>query len=222
LRNAKTLLQSELTSSTEPIDGEVVILAAILHDVGDFKLTKDHSLQLPHILQVIDQGESKAREHGIPPISQEKREFICQIICNMSFLKEIEQSPTLGQPEVCKTMEFKIFQDADRLDATGAIGLARCFAYTRAVGRSIVLGNGNFSRYKEAADSLTAERYNRNLSKAANQDSDAVSHLYEKILKLPWGEAREKLRFPPNNNSMPPANSIVRTMIVRGKRVIFC
>ncbi|MBQ3981866.1 MAG: HD domain-containing protein, partial [Treponema sp.] len=56
-------------------------------------------------------------------------EFICQIINGVSFSKNKEKQP--------QTIEGKIVQDADRIDAIGAVGIARTFAYGGKAGRTL-------------------------------------------------------------------------------------
>ena len=55
-------------------------------------------------------------------------EHVCQIIADISFKGAAVEQPTLS-------LEGQVVQDADRLDAMGAIGIARAFAYGGAKGR---------------------------------------------------------------------------------------
>ena len=95
---------------TEPLcDRFVVALAALLHDADDHKLFQT-------------ENNANARSFLVKhPISQEKIECICQLINGISFSKNRGIRP--------QTLEGKIVQDADRLDAIGAIGIARAFAF---------------------------------------------------------------------------------------------
>ena len=69
------------------------------------------------------------------------------------------------------TLEGQVVQDADRLDAIGAIGIARVFAYSGAKGRPIHDPN------RTARETLTLRDYR------SGQDT-AIMHFYEKLLKL--------------------------------------
>lgn len=93
-------------------------LAALLHDVDDHKLSPETS-----------EGKLRAAEflhsHNI---CGEKAAHILRIIATVSF------SANKGTPE---TIEGKCVQDADRLDALGAIGIARTFAFGGSRGRAI-------------------------------------------------------------------------------------
>lgn len=105
-------------AETEPAcDMIVVSLASILHDVDDHKLfdSKDN-----------DNARKFLEDKGIP---DEKIEKIVRVINSVSFSKNRGKKP--------ETIEGKIVQDADRLDALGAIGIARTFAYGGEHGRSI-------------------------------------------------------------------------------------
>ncbi|MBR5974718.1 MAG: HD domain-containing protein [Clostridiales bacterium] len=98
-------------------DTALVSLAALLHDVDDTKLfrTKDNA---------------NAREFLRAQNVEEKRiDSICAVINAVSFSKNKGTAP--------ETIEGKIVQDADRLDAMGAIGIARTFAYGGKTGRSL-------------------------------------------------------------------------------------
>lgn len=105
-------------AETEPYcDRLIVALAALLHDVDDAKLFCTNNNE---------NARSFLNEHHM---DNESVEQICEIINGVSFSKNRGISP--------KTIEGKIVQDADRLDAIGAIGIARTFAYGGAHGRSI-------------------------------------------------------------------------------------
>lgn len=100
----------------EGADLQTVQLAALLHDVDDRKLspeTYEGKLRAVKFLQ----------ENGV---SQEKIEEIADIISRISF------SAKMAPPE---SVEGQCVQDADRLDALGAIGIARTFAFGGSRGR---------------------------------------------------------------------------------------
>ncbi|MBP1533722.1 MAG: HD domain-containing protein [Ruminococcus sp.] len=87
----------------------ITLLAALLHDVDDYKLFKtEHN----------DNARFFLNEHGL---SESIIDQICETINIVSFSKNKGNQP--------ETLEGKIVQDADRLDAIGAIGIARAFAY---------------------------------------------------------------------------------------------
>lgn len=107
-----------LIAETEPhCNRFIVSLAALLHDADDHKLFNTENNE---------NARTFLNEHHTDPDSIEQ---ICEIINGVSFSKNKGVSP--------KTIEGKIVQDADRLDAIGAIGIARTFAYGGAHGRSI-------------------------------------------------------------------------------------
>ena len=102
----------------ENADLETVQLAALLHDVDDRKLS-------PHTCENKDNAVSFLWENGV---NQEKIKEIIQIISQISF------SAGNGAPS---TLEGMCVQDADRLDAIGAIGIGRAFAFGGSRGRRI-------------------------------------------------------------------------------------
>lgn len=105
-----------LIADSEPsCDVEQVALAALLHDVDDRKLfSTENNANARAFL------ESEC-------VPQEKIEAICAIINAVSFSQNGERRP--------ETIEAQIVQDADRLDAMGAVGIARTFAYGGSHGR---------------------------------------------------------------------------------------
>ena len=105
-------------------DKEIVAVAALLHDADDHKLFNT-------------ENNANARTFlGMQGIEPETIEQICDIINSVSFSKNKGKTP--------KSLEAKIVQDADRLDAIGAIGIARTFAYGGGKGRSLEAGIGHF------------------------------------------------------------------------------
>ena len=99
----------------EACDPQIVSLAALLHDADDHKLfSTEHNANARRFLE----------EHGIAP---ETTERICAAINAVSFSKNKGKRP--------ETAEGRIVQDADRLDALGAVGIARTFAYGGGHGR---------------------------------------------------------------------------------------
>lgn len=95
----------------------VISLAALLHDADDHKIFQTENNQ---------NARSFLEKQQVDEITIEQ---ICEVINGVSFSKNRGTRP--------KTLEGKIVQDADRLDAMGAIGIARTFAFGGERGRSI-------------------------------------------------------------------------------------
>ena len=97
-------------------DLQVVSLAALLHDADDHKLfSTEHNENALRFLEA----------HGIP---EEQADRICDVINSVSFSQNRGRRP--------ETPEGRAVQDADRLDALGAVGIARTFAYGGRHGRT--------------------------------------------------------------------------------------
>jgi uncharacterized protein len=135
----------------EGADVFVCTLAALLHDVADEKLNESEEAGL---LQVRNWLE----EHAV---EAEHLEHVMEIISTMSFSKG----------KVMSTLEGLVVQDADRLDAIGAVGIARAFAYSGSKGQ--VIHDPGIPIRGE----MTKEEYR-------NGKSSAYNHFYEKLLKL--------------------------------------
>ena len=102
----------------EGADMAVVELAALLHDVDDHKLSPDTA-------ENKDRAAGFLRSQGV---AEDRVKEILRIIDQISFSRNTLPPDTL---------EGKCVQDADRLDALGAIGVARTFAFGGSHGRAI-------------------------------------------------------------------------------------
>ncbi len=162
-KNAMNLLASE-QSEGRFLDTEklVIEVAALMHDVGDFKYTKDHNAGPRMVREFLKTFEGSE-------ITAEQIEKVALIVANISFRHELSHSVVGGLPE-----ELKIVQDADRLDAIGAIGVARCFAFSGARGTP-------FYRESDVLKAITGEDYN---NQAETCGGTAIFHFYEKLFKL--------------------------------------
>jgi uncharacterized protein len=139
----------------EQADLFIVELAALLHDIADHKFHGGDE----------EIGPATARNWlESLKIEESVIEHVCEIIRDISFKgAEVETH--------MKTIEGKVVQDADRLDALGAIGIARAFAYGGHKGRE--LHNPNIP--PENHDSF--EQYKKSTGPTLN-------HFYEKLFLL--------------------------------------
>jgi uncharacterized protein len=146
-----------LIAKEESVDGFVVSLAALLHDIADPKFYDgDETI-----------GPKKAREFLIiQKVATEIIDHVVKIIQHISYKNSLEKN---GKKFTSK--ELDVVQDADRLDAIGAIGIARCFNYggfkNRALYNPAVLPNLT----------MTKEEYKKS-------DAPTINHFYEKLLLL--------------------------------------
>lgn len=138
-------------AKAEQADTFVVQLAALVHDLIDDKLVENEQEAIENVHHFLE-GEG---------VREEVIQHVLEIIQTMSFSKG----------KSMRTLEGKVVQDADRLDAIGAIGIARAFTYAGNKGRPI------FDPSFEVREEMTREEYR-------NQESSTIHHFYEKLLKL--------------------------------------
>jgi uncharacterized protein len=134
-------------------DPFIIEMAALLHDIPDGKLN-----------ETIEKGQEKlALFLQTIQLSTEQKDQITEIINTISYKG--------GNGENLTSIEAKIVQDADRLDAIGAIGIARAFAYGGKKGQSI------YDPEMDVRKEMSLEEYR-------NGKSSSIHHFYEKLLKL--------------------------------------
>jgi len=136
---------------------DVVELAALLHDIRDWKYSGSASA-----------GEEAARSfllaHNYPP---EKVDLVCSIVKNLGFKSELGGGVELFP-------ELAVVQDADRLDAIGAIGIARTFTY----------GGSRKSALWHPEDPLIKAKISQKDYVSSERRSSTIAHFYEKLLHL--------------------------------------
>lgn len=138
----------------ENADMLIVQLAALLHDVDDVKLSSETHETKKNAVEFM-------KNNGV---DDKVMASVFKIIDEVSFAGIDSVVPS--------TIEGKCVQDADRLDAMGAVGIARAFAYGGSKGRKIYdpdikpLTNMNKTDYRQ------------------NRNSTSINHFYEKLLLL--------------------------------------
>lgn len=135
-------------------DSFIIELGALLHDIADWKFVESS-----------DFGASVAREWLVSTgVDESMISQVCEIIMHISF-------KGAGEENKMKSIEGKIVQDADRLDALGAIGIARCFATGSKFGNSIYDPNLEVMIHKSFVEYKSAK-------------TTSINHFYEKLLLL--------------------------------------
>lgn len=156
VRDLALSLAREEGLASNPDSMEIVELAALLHDIGDYKYLRDPSEE-----KIV---ENFLEDEGL---EESKKMRILNIIKKMGFKDEIA-----GLANAEFSPEFGVVQDADRLDAIGAIGIARCFTFGGS--RNRVLHD---PAIKPRSD-VSKEQYMK------KEEQTTVNHFHEKLLKL--------------------------------------
>ncbi len=154
-KNALALCQRETA------DVFTVELAALLHDLDDWKLS-------PSADGTPVRAAAWLRQMEVAPAVSD---HVCEIITHLSF-------KGAGVENQIRTLEGQIVQDADRLDAIGAIGIARAFAYGGHKGRSLY-------------DPAEAPQMHQSFEQYKSSQGHTINHFYEKLLLL-----KERMNTP--------------------------
>ncbi len=145
-RNARAICEYEQA------DTFVVELAALLHDLDDWKLSEQGD------------GEPHRARAWLETCGVDCVDTVCEIIANVSY-------KGAGVANTMKSQEGLIVQDADRLDAIGAVGIGRAFAY-----------GGH--KHRQMYNPDIAATPHTSFEEYKNSNSTTVNHFYEKLLLL--------------------------------------
>lgn len=144
-----------LITASEKADATIVALGALLHDIADSKFHYgDETI-----------GPKKARDFlSSEGVSEEITTHVIKIIEHISFKGG-------NNPHMFQSKELDVVQDADRLDALGAIGIARTFNY------------GGFKNRK-IYDPSIEPKLDMTVSEYKTSTAPTINHFYEKLLLL--------------------------------------
>lgn len=168
-------------------DLELVEIAALVHDVDDYKYSGSETAGIEnvgrfletqvcvslvvallrartHVLRVPNARTSRAQGYDASKVRR-----VQEIMEGVSFRKELGSTPVEIPPELA------VVQDADRLDAIGAIGVARCITYGGSKGRPLYDGR------VRPVEGMTREEYMRQADAGGGV---TINHFYEKLLRL--------------------------------------
>jgi uncharacterized protein len=153
----RVLKNTLLISKDEKVAVFVVSLAALLHDIADPKFYNGDETVGPKVATTF------LKEQKVDTVIIT---HVINIIKHISFKNSFDK-----EAKKFTSKELEVVQDADRLDAIGAIGIARCFNYggfkNRALYDPEIIPNLN----------MTKEQYK-------NSDAPTLNHFYEKLLLL--------------------------------------
>ncbi|MDX9990626.1 MAG: HD domain-containing protein [Anaerolineales bacterium] len=142
-------------AQTEPVDLFVVELAALLHDIADHKFHGGDERIGPETARAWLEKLN---------VAENVSAHVTEIIATLSFKGANVPSPM-------RTAEGRVVQDADRLDAIGAIGIARAFAYGGSKGRLL-------------HDPNLPLEFHESFESYKNSPAPTINHFYEKLLLL--------------------------------------
>lgn len=153
--NARMIAAGEIAAGRD-VESLVVELAALLHDIADWKFHGGD-----------DEAGPRAARAWLNGRGVERRitNAVADIVGRVSF-------KGAGVPDAMPTLEGRIVQDADRLDALGAVGIARTFAYGGYAGRAI-----------HDPDEV-AELHADPEAYKARTEGASTTHFHEKLLHL--------------------------------------
>lgn len=152
VRNARTI------AASEKADPFVIELAALLHDIADSKFHSGNEELGP------ERSERFLKGLDLPA---ELVNHVVNIVRNVSFKNELDPS----KEDSFDSIELQVLKDADRLDAIGAVGVARAFHYGGYKNRALYDPSIN------PVEKQSKEQYK-------NSKAPTINHFYEKLLLL--------------------------------------
>lgn len=153
---------ARLIAKEEPCDMTIVQLGALLHDIADSKFNNGDETVGPRIARTFLESEN---------VDEPTILHVINIIENISFKGG-------NFEKKFSSKELDIVQDADRLDAIGAIGIARTFNY------------GGFKN-RTLYNPKIAPKMNMSKEEYKNSEAPTLNHFYEKLLLL-----KDKMNTP--------------------------
>ena len=139
----------------ENANKDVVALASLLHDVDDYKISKETTDNLNNAKTIMDKSE----------VDQKTQNEVLEIIKTMGYKKLLNGT----RPQ---TIEGMIVSDADMCDTLGANGILRMYDYQNSHNKPF------FDKETFPIDDMNFQKYNRDCS------DSAVCHIFEKVLKV--------------------------------------
>ncbi|XP_010908458.1 uncharacterized protein [Elaeis guineensis] len=158
VRDLALSLAKEEGLDSSPRSLEIVELAALLHDIGDYKYTKD----------LVEDTTIVEKFLEVEVLEESKREKILGIIKGMGFKNEVAQLSFVNS-----SVELGVVQDADRLDAIGAIGIARCFTF-----------GGSTNQILHDPEILPRQGLSKEAYMKKEGKQTTINHFHEKLFKL--------------------------------------
>ncbi len=146
---------TQLIAASESVDSLVVFLGALLHDIADSKFHNGDETVGPKVARAF------MEQLGV---KKEIVDHVVLIIEHISFKGG-------NNKQLFKSPELDVVQDADRLDAIGAIGIARCFNY------------GGFKN-RALYDPAIAPKLDMTKEEYKASTAPTINHFYEKLLLL--------------------------------------
>ncbi|MBF0708109.1 HD domain-containing protein [Alkalihalobacillus hwajinpoensis] len=147
----RVVKQAKRIADEESANTFICEVAALVHDLADDKVASSEQEGIREVEALLYQLKAADREH------------VMEIITTISYKG--------GNRPPVKSLEAQVVQDADRLDAIGAIGIARTFVYAG-------------SKAELIYDPSIEPRTNMTMDAYRNEQSTAINHFYEKLLKL--------------------------------------
>ena len=142
----------------EQADEEIVMLAALLHDVDDYKFVGiENSKKLLNAKKIMQKAD----------VAPYKQELVCDIILNMGYSNVLKGIRPI-------TKEGAVVSDADMLDAMGAVAIVRTIEYASSKNGKI------FDPSVFPLSNLSANEY----QKMSAGQAPAINHFFDKLLKL--------------------------------------
>jgi uncharacterized protein len=151
-------LAKQISKKYPDSDHQVIELSALLHDIADWKTNGGD----------FSEGAKVSREwlSQFESLSNSQINHICEIVENISF-------KGVNSKIIELSLEGQIVQDADRLDAMGAMGVTRTFAY-----------GGHKGQLIYHPDIKPIDHEDENSYVQSKQPSTSVNHFYEKLFHL--------------------------------------